>query len=487
MTEEHVNETSPPALRNRPLLIIATTHWLSMIGLALVVTAIVTWLIFLAAQMRAESENPYIGIALFVVIPLILLVGLVLTPIGVFLGRRQAAARLRAGITDRRRAVPRLIAFMLIVTALNLTIGTQATLHAVHHMETRQFCASCHVMTPESRAGEHAPHASLGCVDCHVGSGALGWVESKINGTRQLLEVMFDNVPKPIPGAIASGRMVSSDETCERCHWADKPTSLRLKVIKRYDEDEENTEMTTVLTMHVGGKNMGGIHGAHNAPGVEIRFAASDANRQEIPWVEYTNSKTGEKRTYLKEGADPAAVSELAVVKMQCVDCHNRVAHSFRPLEVAVDRALALGEISVGLPYVKMKSVEILEAEYANSAEAAEKIPQALIDYYRSEHATVFAERQDMITEAGKALADIYSRNVFPELAVTWGTYPDNSSHEDFPGCYRCHEGEHKTEDGLVLNKDCFVCHNATAVEETDPEILKQLGLLKILKKMEQK
>lgn len=487
MTQDSTNGSSPSPRRASPILLIASTHWLSMAGLALVLTAIVTWLIFLAAEMRSEAENPYIGIALFVVIPLILLVGLILTPIGVFLGRRRAAARLREGIVYRGHAARRLVIFLLIVTAINLTIGSQATLHAVHHMETRQFCGSCHVMTPESRAAEHAPHASLGCVECHVGSGALGWIESKVNGTKQLLEVIFDRVPKPIPSAIESGRMVSSDDTCERCHWADKPTSLRLGVIRRFDEDEDNTEMTTVLTMHVGGKRMGGIHGAHNAQGVQIRFAAADPNRQEIPWVEYTNSQTGVTRTYFKEGVDRAAVKDLPVFEMQCIDCHNRVAHSFKSLDAAVDQALALGEISVGLPFVKMKAVEILNAEYETSDEAAQKIPAALIEYYRSEHPAILAERKEVIEEAAQMLADIYSRNVFPDLAVTWGTYPDNRGHEDFPGCFRCHEGDHKTAAGEVINKDCFVCHNATAMEETDPEILKQLGLLKPLKRMEKR
>jgi hypothetical protein len=239
--------------------------------------------------------------------------------------------------------------------------------------------------------------------------------------------------------------------------------------------------------MHVGGRKMGGIHGSHNGPGVEIRFAAADPGRQEIPWVEYSNAVTGEKRSYLADSATPAEISALPVFKMQCVDCHNRVAHSFKPLDEAVDRALALGRISVGLPSVKSASVEILEAEYATTVEAKQAIPTALFDFYRTEHPDVFSRREEAILQAGEELIGIYSRNVFPELDVTWGTYPDNRGHEAFPGCYRCHDGEHQTAAGETISNECYVCHNATAVEETDPEILKQLGLLRPLKRMEQK
>jgi hypothetical protein len=42
-------------------------------------------------------------------------------------------------------------------------------------------------------------------------------------------------------------------------------------------------------------------------------------------------------------------------------------------------------------------------------------------------------------------LVAIYNRNVFPDLKVTWGTYPNNLGHTDFPGCFRCHDGSHSS------------------------------------------
>ena len=49
-------------------------------------------------------------------------------------------------------------------------------------------------------------------------------------------------------------------------------------------------------------------------------------------------------------------------------------------------------------------------------------------------------------------------------MNVTWGTYANNASHSDpgpssFPGCFRCHDDEHKASDGSVIKQDCETCH----------------------------
>jgi hypothetical protein len=185
----------------------------------------------------------------------------------------------------------------------------------------------------------------------------------------------------------------------------------------------------------------------------------------------------------VKAGADAAAV--LPRIKMQCFDCHNRAAHAFALPDRAVDRALLLGRMSVSLPFLKKAAVEILKTEYPSSAAAAAEIPAALASYYQKEFPGIAKDSAAEIREAGAVLADIYSRNVFPDLGVTWGTYPDNRGHEAFPGCFRCHDGEHATASGETITKNCFRCHFASAVEDTKPEVLELLGLNKMLRKLE--
>jgi hypothetical protein len=54
---------------------------------------------------------------------------------------------------------------------------------------------------------------------------------------------------------------------------------------------------------------------------------------------------------------------------------------------------------------------------------------------------------------------DVYRRNVFPDMNVGFGTYVNNIGHVDFPGCFRCHDEEHKTSDGRTIGQDCESCH----------------------------
>jgi len=59
---------------------------------------------------------------------------------------------------------------------------------------------------------------------------------------------------------------------------------------------------------------------------------------------------------------------------------------------------------------------------------------------------------------------------------VSWGTYPNNIGHDLFPGCFRCHDDNHKNDSGKAITQDCSTCHELVAVSEENPEILKQLG-----------
>ena len=255
-----------PAMKTRPFVVLVASHWLSLVGVSLALAGLLCWLFLLPLQMRGHAENPYIGILAFVVLPLVFFLGLGLTPIGVFLARRRVRTRFQTEVMDRSAAYKRLALVLGVTTAVNAVVGTQLTYRAVEHMETAQFCGSCHVMTPEFKSHENMPHAQITCVQCHVTPGVGGWVESKMAGTRQLMEVVFDTHQRPIPSALETNRLVPSNETCEQCHWRELPGSVRLRVISKFAEDEANTPTQTVLTVLVGGGNRGGIHGATWVP-----------------------------------------------------------------------------------------------------------------------------------------------------------------------------------------------------------------------------
>ena len=461
----------------RPIWFLLTQHWLSLLGLALVATALISWLFVLPQQIRGHVDNPYVGIIVFLILPAIFFIGLLLTPVGVFLSKRQIRGGLAAETFDRKTALRRIAWFFGATTLLNIVIGTQVTYRAVKHMETPQFCgATCHTMNPELAAYQNSPHSRVECVECHVAPGAAGWINSKTSGIRQLVETVLNTYPRPIPSALESNRLVPARETCENCHWPQKFGGVRLRVFSKYADDEANTRSQTVLLMLVGGNRISGIHAAHLGPGVHIRFAAADAKRQTIPWVEYRNDK-GVVRAFVTPEASPDSANALRKFDMECVDCHNRPTHTFDLPERAMDKALGLGDIPVTLPYIRKKSVELLKANYATSTEAAAKLPTALVSFYQQNYPDLYANRSEDIQQASRAVLAIYNRNVFPDLKVSWGTYPNNLGHTDFPGCFRCHDGSHTAGDGKTIGQDCNSCHEPLAMDETSPEILKTLGI----------
>jgi len=162
---------------------------------------------------------------------------------------------------------------------------------------------------------------------------------------------------------------------------------------------------------------------------------------------------------------------------MDCMDCHNRPTHVFQMPERAVDQEMAEGRISPQLPFIKKKAVEALRADYPDRETARQRIVSTLSQFYRTSYPDTYREHRALVEMAGEQVAAIYLRDVFPEMKISWGTYPNNIGHEDFPGCFRCHDGNHTSADGRVITQDCNACHTILAMEESNPKILTELGM----------
>ncbi len=252
--------------QKRPLLILLTSHWVSMAGVALVTLAGVSWLLLLPQHLKGQVDNPYIGLLLFGAVPMVFFAGLALIPAGLALARRRVVQHL-SEVPDRKAAWRRAGIFFVVMTAANVVIGSQLTYRAVEHMDTVQFCGqTCHVMAPEFTAHLQPAHQAVSCASCHIGPGATGWVHAKMAGMRQLVGVVFNSYSRPIESGLESNRLVNSADTCEQCHAREKVIGPRLKVIQKYNDDQTNKPLESVLLMKVGGGRAGGIHGAHMGP-----------------------------------------------------------------------------------------------------------------------------------------------------------------------------------------------------------------------------
>ena len=129
--------------------------------------------------------------------------------------------------------------------------------------------------------------------------------------------------------------------------------------------------------MFVGGPGAAASSGKaihwHADPRVRIEFIYTDHERQTIPFVKYTDAQ-GSVREYAAEGTTPEQLAKGTWRTMDCVDCHNVVAHRVVPTpEQAVDRALAAGQIDRGLPFVRREGVRLMKSTYQTGDEAAQR------------------------------------------------------------------------------------------------------------------
>jgi len=441
------------------------------------VTMVGYWLVEMFGR---PNDNPYLGIIFFLLLPALFIAGLVLIPIGVFIRRKklQKAGQIPAEfpkIDLNDHMFRHGLDIVLVATIVNLLVVAMASYRGAAYMDSPQFCGqSCHVMHPEYTAYKVSAHSHVDCVACHIGSGAKSYFAAKVNGTKQLLEVSFDRYPTPIESPVQSLR--PARDICEGCHTPARFIGEKLLVKSSFADDEKNTETQTVVVLHLGGRDslsqLSGIHGTHLG---HIEYVATDETRTSIPWVQKRNADGSETVYATADAAGGPPKGERRV--MDCIDCHNRAAHTFVTAEDAINRAMSEGAISPDLPWAHKEGLELLKATYASEDEAAQKIPQQLQAFYSSQHPDVLGSKAAQIKSAGDELVTLYSQNVFPFMKVTWGTHPNHIGHMSYPGCFRCHDGGHAAKDGTSITQDCAACHNLLAVDESKPKVLSDLGI----------
>ncbi len=438
-------------------------HPVSLAGVLLATAGAAVFIALLAAELAGLFNNPYAGLVVFVFLPALFLLGLLLIPLGMWLEHRRLrlnpdAPREWFVIDFRSPSTRRRAALIVALTAVNIVIVLLAGYGSLHWMESPSFCGQvCHTpMHPQFTAWHDAPHSRVACAQCHIGEGGRAFVRYKLNGVRQMYHVVTNSYPRPIPGV---ADMRPANEVCGACHWAGRGFGNVIRVKREYADDEANTETATILQMHVGGPGLATSAGRaihwHADPSVHIEFVASDPERQTISFVRVTDAK-GAVREYTADGAKPEDIAKGTRRTMDCVDCHNVVAHRISPApEQAVDAALAAGRISRALPFVRREAVRLVKAEHASVDEGLTAIDSELRRFYASRGRT----DDKQLTDAVAAVQAIYRRNVFPTMKVTFGTYPDNLGHVTSAGCFRCHDGSHTARDGTPINADCEYCH----------------------------
>ena len=443
---------------------------ISYFGGLIVAVSIVLILLFLLLSFSLRLPSPYIGIFTYMIFPAFLALGVLIFLYGLF---RESRRRRRLGLKEalpypvldlNNRRQRRKFAILLAGGSLFAILLSFVGYNAYLFTDSNTFCGRlCHrVMKPEYTAYLNGPHARVPCVDCHVGSGVSWYVKSKVSGFPQVFAMWFNTYSRPIPVPIKNLR--PARETCEECHWPEKFYGAQLKQNPYFRYNEKNAPEQISLLVRTGGgtPNLGenaGIHW-HMAIGHKVYFRAMDPQLQQVPWIKVIRSDGSEsiyrdRQTNLSD----EALNKLPLNFMDCMDCHNRPSHVFYPPETAVDEAMAGGNISPKLPWIKKLALDALVKKYEDGQGVREAIRQSIETYYGKNYPDVLKKQGTEIAQAAKTISVIYERNVFPTMKVNWTTYPNNIGHRNWPGCFRCHNDRHANEAGKILTSSCPVCH----------------------------
>jgi nitrate/TMAO reductase-like tetraheme cytochrome c subunit len=445
----------------------------TLTGAAIAAVSFGLILFLVLLEMMSSTQKPYMGIVAFVVLPAILLIGIVVLVIGILRESRRARMGKPHGLhlpsidLNNPRQRTAFITFSL-GTILLLLFTAFGSFKAYEATDSDQFCGeTCHkVMAPEYTAYQFSPHAKVGCVKCHIGSGADWFVRSKLSGTYQVYATLLNKYPRPIPTPIENLR--PAQETCEQCHWPRHFFSEKLHKNSYYISDSANTTWNLDLLIKIGGGNIeagptSGIHWHMNLAN-ELLYVPADSQRQAIPWV---RSKKGDGSVTVYRSTDvtfsDSAIQTMKKRRMDCIDCHNRPSHIYHPPARSVNHVMSLGWIDPRLPEAKAVAVKALEAPYATREGALDSIRLAIREKYDKEYPALAAGKKAEIDRMIDEVQKIYNRNYFPEMRVSWRKFPNNIGHLYYPGCFRCHDGKHVSDDGKVLTRECNVCHTILA------------------------
>lgn len=475
MSEEDLTETTELPSEKKPVPSLFR-NFVSFAGFAIVTAALTSIALLFLIEISGTSDNPYTVLVTYILLPSVMVFGLVVAGTGALLERRRRLRSPGVDITPypiidlndpaRRRS---LLAFIA-GTFFFLFISAFGSYRAFEYTESVSFCGQqCHtVMKPEFVAFQASPHSSIKCVDCHVGGGPEAYVRSKLNGMRQLYGVAFNSFDRPIHTPIKNMRL--AEETCAKCHRPEMYYGDQLKVFNHYGFDEKNSLRQIRMMIKVGGGTAergptGGIHWHMNLDN-EITYIATDDKRQNIPWVRMKTAN-GEVVEYIAENASFTSqqIEQSTKKRMDCIDCHNRPTHIYLSPNKAVDQALAAARIDQSLPFIKAKAVEVLSKSYNTNDQAVAAINADLAEYYRSSHPDIYASRRAAVDNAIAEVARIYQTYFFPEMKTNWSSHIDNIGHFNAQGCFRCHDGQHKSKEGKVIRNDCAICH--TTLDQT--------------------
>jgi nitrate/TMAO reductase-like tetraheme cytochrome c subunit len=360
-------------------------------------------------------------------------------------------------------------ALTLLLVGVAMTVAAVGGITAWEYTNSNAFCTNvCHAVHPEEPVAHGvSSHARVQCVECHMGR--LSTLELMLIKPTHMNELwgMIAGHERPTQAKT----LRPARDSCEACHWPSVKHSDTVRTKVRYDTDAKSRESRTTLVMHTGMGEVraSGSKGIHWHIAQEVTYAVSDPAKQKIAWVQ-AKGADGKLTTWFDPtaGVTPQQIEKLEKRRMDCIDCHNAAGHTFPNPANLVDEAIYEGRISRALPGVKARALAVIEKTGALSGTVTErgaKVDAILAAEAPKDAKPAAAKQEQGFSEEMKRILLLTS---FSGKGLTWRTFPNNVGHNDFPGCFRCHDGKHLDAQGMAIRLQCTLCHALPQVVRED-------------------
>ena len=168
-------------------------------------------------------------------------------------------------------------------------------------------------------------------------------LKRKVNGTKQLSRWRLIVIQSRFHRPFATSALPA--KSAKACHTPARFVGEKLLVKSSFADDKKNTETQSVVVLHLGG-----VDSFSHLPAFTA-FTSATSNTS--PLIPPARQFHGSERTYPDGSKTAFAASALKGAEpkgerrvMDCIDCHNRAAHTMQTAEDALNRAMAEGAIN---------------------------------------------------------------------------------------------------------------------------------------------
>jgi hypothetical protein len=78
----------------------------------------------------------------------------------------------------------------------------------------------------------------------------------------------------------------------------------------------------------------------------------------------------------------------------------------------------------------------VLKVNYTTREFAQQTIKSEITAFYQTNYPEIDRAKPALVEQAGEEVANIYLRNIVPDMHLTWGTHPNNLGHNDSPDAF---------------------------------------------------